>query len=326
MSNDCSIKATLKVAPAHSDAAASAVDRFVDKKHIAEQNVQELHFEGETLSFYIDMYGVGGTFDGCIQSLADQLSALVTEPGVIEFVDHDAPNDSDAALTCYWVAADEAGKRQARVRYGINQMREWVHADDFADGALDNYVRALQTSIKDAPQPDVPQFDFLLQAYGVDTLLSAATDALPMVFGPVRERLEAALREFETNTALTTWGVEDLGSEDNSKYQVMSKAERRDALQRLAKHYESTESDWMHLENAADEVCKSRQPGLHHLKVTLPDGTVRYAPLERVEDAMDEEGCDLDEAINIALDLGKDVNHLEVDTTHHYDAEGNAID
>jgi hypothetical protein len=326
MSNDCSIKANLKIAPAHEEAAMSAVQSFIDKKG---RNMQELEFDGEFLYFYIDLPGLGGMNDDDVQVLANQLGALVTEPGVIEFIDQDVPPDSEAAITCYWVAANEVGARQASVQYGLSKMKEWISASDFDEGFLENCIQVLKANVKGA-KPAEPEFNFMRQeASEVSDLLAAAKDALPLLSGPIREKLEAALRAFENTTVVSAWSLADIGECDESPSQTMSEVERRAALFTFAKHYTIPDSDFTALDNAAHHVCKERIPGVRHLKVTLPDQTVRYLPVEKVVSLIEETNAhDVCEAADIALGLGlgDDANHLEVDCKHHCDAEGKLID
>lgn len=325
MSHDCSIRADLSISEPHADAAVACVEDFVRAKNLADSNVQELFFDGHNLGIYIDFYGEGGMRDDGVQSLADRLSAFVAEPGVIEFLDHDAPSTSDDALGCYWVAAGEEAKRQARIRYGIRQMREWVHPDDFPDGGLAQIEHAILSQAHGAPRPQVTEFSFLPQSFDVETLLIAAKAALPALVGKVREDLEKAMRVFEDATVLTSWCVDDVAQDESNPSFCMSSAERRKALWRFSKHYETSESDWEHLRQCAERVIKDRTAG-RHIKVTLSDRTVRFVAVEAVERALQEDTSDFDRAINIALGIDADVNHLDVDLEHHYSEDGVAID
>jgi len=324
MSHDCSIQASLKVAESHSDAAIEAVTILVKKKKLSDQHVRELYFHGDTLCVCIDLYGNGGMRDEDVQSLANQLGAFVTEPGVIEFVDHDALSNSEAARTCYWVAADEDGRRQARVRYALKQMDDWIHDDDFDKGVLSDFKSALLASIKNKRPVETPKPNFLMQSGSVRDLIEAAVTSLPMLFGGAREKLEKAIRAFETVTVPTEWSVDDINDDegDRSPFALMSMAERRDTLWRFAKHYEITDSDWERLRNCANDVVKQRKPGAH-IKVEFADGSVIYAPVDAVERALDESNSDLYSAINIALAIDDPITMIETD--RHFDAEGNAI-
>lgn len=325
MSNDCSIKANLKIAPAHKDAAISAVKSFIDKKG---QRIQEVEFNGEFLSFDIDLFGIGGMRDDDVQSLANQLSAFVTEPGVIEFIDQEVTPDSEVAITCYWVAVDEVGARQASVQYGLSKMREWLNDSDFDEGFLENYIQVLKANVKGA-KPAEPEFNFLRQEVpDVIDLMAKAKAAIPLLSGTIRTELEAALRAFENTTVVSAWNLTDIGDDEQSPYQAMSNAERRAALFTFAKHYTIPDSDFTALDNAAHEVCKERIPGIRHLKVTLPDLTVRYLPVEKIVSLMEADAYSIYEAADIALGLGlgDESSYLDVDCTHHYDAEGNLID
>lgn len=325
MSHDCSIRADLSISEPHADAAVACVEDFVRAKNLADSNVQELFFDGHNLGIYIDFYGEGGMRDDGVQSLADRLSAFVAEPGVIEFLDHDAPSTSDDALGCYWVAAGEEAKRQARIRYGIRQMREWVHVDDFEEGSLAQIESAVLSQAKGAPKPQAMEFNFLPQSFDVETLLIAAKAALPTLVGQAREKLESAMRAFEDATVQTSWCVEDVAQEEADPSICMSNAERRKALWIFSKYYATSESDWACLSQCAERVIKDRTPG-RHIKVTLSDSTVRFVPVEAVEKALQEDTSDFDKAINIALGIDADVNHLDVDLEHHYSADGVAID
>jgi hypothetical protein len=100
---------------------------------------------------------------------------------------------------------------------------------------------------------------------------------------------------------------------------LLSDSERRDALWRFSKNYAPADTDWERINTCVQEVIKQRTPG-RHIKVVLEDGSVRYAPIDLLEHTIREECCDLDSAIRSALGIDADMNHIDIDLKHHYDA------
>lgn len=198
MSNATMIQAVLVIKPEHEQAAVSVLHRFIQEVD-GDPEDYTIDLKDGRLKFTLDAYA---DLTEEIDRLADQLGQFVAEPGVIEFFEEDvAPGN---ATSYFWVAADDLGKKQARIRFGIDLLRQSIQPDDFQDGAFDTFAQALEHSIKGAPAPDQTTFNLLPQSCYVDDLLLAAQKALPMTYGPARTELEAAVRAFEKNTVTTS--------------------------------------------------------------------------------------------------------------------------
>lgn len=324
MSNATMIQAVLVIKPEHEQAAVSVLHRFIQEVD-GDPEDYTIDVNNGRLKFTLDAYA---DLTEEIDRLADQLGQFVAEPGVIEFSEEDvAPGN---ATSYFWVAADDLGKKQARIRFGIDLLRQTIQPDDFQDGAFETFAKALQGSIKGAQEVQKPAFDLLPQSCYVADLLSAAQDALPMLHGPIRQQLENAVRGFEKNTVVTSWGIDDFGSDDGSVHQVMSDAERIKALALLQKDYKVPDEDWRALESAADEVIQAsfKCGPNRYLKVTMQNAKVHYVPVDRVMSVIEDRHEHIDDAVERVLDdEGVDTEGgFTVEVDHHYDVDGNPID
>lgn len=178
-----------------------------------------------------------------------------------------------------------------------------------------------ESQTPDAAAPS-PEFSFLVQSAAVADLIQAALAALPNANPFVRERLENALRTFETTTVPRSWNIEDLTRNGCGPYAAMTPDELRDALWRFQHHYETSESEWARLHNAADAVISEREPG-HNILVELPEEYI-LAPVDEVERVLREDGCDIQEAIACVLEMPAD-SIIKIDTERHYDKDGHPI-
>ena len=322
MSNECHIRAQIKIRPGAEDQAATRVEKFVSDKQLPDNKVQELVAGQGRLALYIDLYGHGDRHDDDVAALAKDLAVIAAEPGHIEFFDDETP--STEGPTIYWVGPSEEERRSARIRYGIERMRDFVHTSDFANGALDKFTTNLMDSTHTKPEAAAPTFNFMHQAGLVADLLSAAVEALPQLGGTMRHKLERAMRGFESAATLTTWSTEDI-AESEEENATMSHAELLQALWRFAKHADITETDWMRMENAADFVRSERPEGARFLRVTLADGAERRVPVDAIQAVIVECGGDLISAACEVLGID-DVSGVQVHASVHYDAEGKSLD
>jgi len=166
------------------------------------------------------------------------------------------------------------------------------------------------------------QFNFLQQTSLVMDLLGAAAAAIPFLPKDKADALEGALREFERRAAVTLWSVEDL---DTEEYATCSSAEKRRGVERMVDDYECSESEWSHLFNCMNEEIKLRGDQERFLKVIQADGAHVFVPVKTAQAYINENGGEIEEAVNDCLGQELDT-FISVEPGRHYDANGELIE
>lgn len=143
-------------------------------------------------------------------------------------------------------------------------------------------------------------FNFMPQTASVEKLLLASQAALAHLPANERPALVAALRQFESVAAPTTWSMADVHAITDSP---LTDGEKAQVLARFVENYECTESDWMALETQARNVLAERQlfvrvrfDPLYTGGVYQGSGQYAYLPLDLVQ-AMALEDPDGDDGV-----------------------------
>jgi hypothetical protein len=100
-------------------------------------------------------------------------------------------------------------------------------------------------------------FRTLPQAVCVSDLIRAAKAALPVITDKaLHDKIERAVRVFDTCTVLTAWDQEDVASVWGGEVEPREE-QVREVLERYSRDHETTDSDWMRLSHAVDSVKRA---------------------------------------------------------------------
>jgi hypothetical protein len=128
--HDCYLKGILTLKSGVTEASLretfSGFLKKIDSKFDEEVNKGNIEFDGgDMLYLSLEFYGRGGYRDEDLDALAERLGGIVAGPGYLEILDFDS-GCADSVRTPLFVAPDKNGLRLARVRYGLDQMMDYV--------------------------------------------------------------------------------------------------------------------------------------------------------------------------------------------------------